>query len=101
MNKQHDILPTSAVDVFFNLATQSDEMLMTQDGLYLGFDGIQFIDSKQYNPTLVEKQNNVSTSAKNYTPSLSEKIIAPTIYDYLLTTSNDYLRTQDGNFIIL
>jgi hypothetical protein len=101
VNKQHDILPTSPVAVFVNLATQSAEMFVTQDGDFLGFDGIAFIDSKEYNPTLVEKQNSVSVSDMNYTPNLSERIISPQIYQYLITNSNDFLRTQDGNFIIL
>ncbi len=101
MNKQHNILPTSPVDAFFGLATQSGDLLLTQDYDFLGFDGIAFIDSKEYNPTLVEKQNSVSVSDMNYTPNLSERIISPQIYQYLITNSNDFLRTQDGNFIIL
>jgi len=180
VNKQHDILPTSPVAVFVNLATQSAEMFVTQDGDFLGFDGIAFIDSKEYNPTLIQKQsnrsltskvykptlaskkidytlnlktynfaeskkqrnisqsaksyvpswsskqNNITQSAKSYTPNLSETIIQDNFtflvtqdlnflttqngdyigFDsafigYLLTTNNEFMRTQDGNFLEL
>lgn len=101
MNKQYDILPTSPVDVFVNLSTQANDLLITQDGFFLGFDGIDFIDSKQYTPTLNEDFNVVTQSFVNYTPTQNEKIIAQVQYSYLLTSNSDFLRTQDGNFIIL
>lgn len=75
MNKQYDILPTSPVDVFFNLATQEGDLLLTQDASFLGFDGIAFIDSKEYVPTLVSKQSNRSLTSKTYKPSLTSKKI--------------------------
>ena len=180
MNKQHNILPTSPVDVFFGLATQGGDLLLTEDSYFLGFDGIDFIDSKQYNPTLIQKQsnrsltskvykptlaskkidytlnlktynfaeskkqrnisqsaksyvpslsskqNNITQSAKSYTPNLSETIIQDdftllvtqdlnflttqngdyigfdsVFIGYLLTTNNEFMRTQDGNFLEL
>lgn len=101
MNKQYDILPTSPVDVFVNLSTQANDLFITQDGFFLGFDGIDFIDSKQYIPTLNEDFNVVTQSFVNYTPTQNEKIIAQVQYSYLLTSNRDFLRTQDGNFIIL
>lgn len=101
MNKQYDILPTSPVDVFVNLGTQANDLFITQDGFFLGFDGIDFIDSKQYTPTLNEDFNVVTQSFVNYTPTQNEKIIAQVQYSYLLTSNSDFLRTQDGNFIIL
>lgn len=101
MNKQYDILPTSPVDVFVNLSTQGNDLFITQDGFFLGFDGIDFIDSKQYTPTLNEDFNVVTQSFVNYTPTQNEKIIAQVQYSYLLTSNSDFLRTQDGNFIIL
>lgn len=101
MNKQYDILPTSPVDVFVNLSTQANDLLITQDGFFLCFDGIDFIDSKQYTPTLNEDFNVVTQSFVNYTPTQNEKIIAQVQYSYLLTSNSDFLRTQDGNFIIL
>lgn len=101
MNKQYDILPTSPVDVFVNLSTQANDLFITQDGFFLGFDGIDFIDSKQYTPTLNEDFNVVTQSFVNYTPTQNEKIIAQVQYSYLLTSNSDFLRTQDGNFIIL
>lgn len=79
MNKQHDILPTSPVDVFFGLATQGDDLLLTQDYDFLGFDGIAFIDSKEYNPTLIQKQSNRSLTSKVYKPSLTQKKIDYTL----------------------
>ena len=66
MNKQHNILPSSPVDVFFGLATQGGDLLLTQDAFFLGFDGIAFIDSKEYIPTLVSKQSNRSLTSKVY-----------------------------------
>ena len=101
MNKQYDILPTSPVNVFVNLSTQANDLFITQDGFFLGFDGIDFIDSKQYTPTLNEDFNVVTQSFVNYTPTQNEKIIAQVQYSYLLTSNSDFLRTQDGNFIIL
>ena len=79
MNKQHNILPTSPVDVFFGLATQGGDLLFTQDDNSLGFDGIAFIDSKEYIPTLVSKQSNRSLTSKVYKPSLTQKKIDYTL----------------------
>ena len=79
MNKQHNILPTSPVDVFFGLATQSGDLLLTQDYDFIGFDGIAFIDSKEYNPTLIQKQSNRSLTSKIYKPSLTQKKIDYTL----------------------
>lgn len=101
MNKQHNILPSSPIDVFFGLATEGGDVLQTQDSNNLGFEGIAYIDSKQYNPLLSETINNITQSFVNYTPAQIEKIIQPTQYSYLLVNNNDFLRTQDGNFIIL
>jgi len=80
VNKQHNILPSSPVDVFFGLATQGGDSLLTQDASFLGFEGIAFIDSKEYVPTLVSKQSNRSLTSKVYKPSLtSKKIITRSI----------------------
>jgi hypothetical protein len=79
VNKQHNILPTSPVDVFFGLATQSGDLLLTQDYDFLGFDGIAFIDSKEYNPTLIQKQSNRSLTSKVYKPTLASKKIDYTL----------------------
>jgi hypothetical protein len=79
VNKQHNILPTSPVDVFFGLATQGGDLLFTQDDNSLGFDGIAFIDSKEYIPTLVSKQSNRSLTSKVYKPSLTQKKIDYTL----------------------
>ena len=102
MNKQHNILPSSPVDVFFGLATQGGDSLLTQDASFLGFEGIAFIDSKEYVPTLVSKQSNRSLTSKVYSFVSTEKIIVPVEVSYLITNKNqDFLRTQDGNFIII
>jgi hypothetical protein len=79
VNKQHDILPSSPVDVFFGLATQEGDALFTQDWDLLGFEGIAFIDSKEYVPTLVSKQSNRSLTSKTYKPSLTSKKIDYTL----------------------
>ena len=79
MNKQHNILPSSPVDVFFGLATQSGDSLLTQDASFLGFEGIAFIDSKEYVPTLVSKQSNRTLTSKVYKPSLTSKKIDYTL----------------------
>ena len=79
MNKQHNILPSSPVDVFFGLATQGGDLLFTQDDNLLGFDGIAFIDSKEYIPTLVSRQSNRSLLLKTYKPSLTSKKIDYTL----------------------
>lgn len=79
MNKQHNILPTSPVDVFFGLATQGGDLLFTQDDNSLGFEGIAFINSKEYIPTLVSKQSTRSLLLKTYKPSLTSKKIDYTL----------------------
>jgi hypothetical protein len=81
---------------------------------------------KSYVPSLTAKQNNITESAKSYTPGLNETIIQDTFdflitqdlyylttqdgdylgFDkifigYLLTTNNEFMRTQDGNFLEL
>ena len=73
MNKQHNILPSSPVDVFFDLVTQDGDSLLTQDAFHIGFDGIAFIDSKEYIPTLISKQSNRTLTSKVYLPSLTSK----------------------------
>ena len=79
MNKQHNILPSSPVDVFFGLATQGGDLLFTQDDNLLGFEGIAFIDSKEYVPTLVSKQSNRTLTSKVYKPSLTSKKVDYTL----------------------
>ena len=79
MNKQHNILPSSPVDEFFGLATQGGDLLFTQDDNLLGFEGIAFIDSKEYVPTLVSKQSNRTLTSKVYKPSLTSKKIDYTL----------------------
>ena len=79
MNKQHNILPSSPVDVFFGLATQDGDLLLTQDASFLGFEGIAFIDSKEYVPTLVSKQSNRTLTSKVYKPSLTSKKVDYTL----------------------
>lgn len=79
MNKQHNILPSSPIDVFFGLATQEGDLLLTQDSFHLGFDGIAFIDSKEYVPTLVSKQSNRTLTSKTYKPSLTSKKVDYTL----------------------
>jgi hypothetical protein len=79
VNKQHNILPSSPIDVFFGLATQGGDLLFTQDDNSLGFDGIAFIDSKEYIPTLVVRQSNRSLLLKTYKPSLTSKKIDYTL----------------------
>jgi hypothetical protein len=79
VNKQHNILPSSPVDVFFGLATQDGDLLLTQDASFLGFEGIAFIDSKEYVPTLVSKQSNRTLTSKVYKPSLTSKKVDYTL----------------------
>jgi hypothetical protein len=79
VNKQHNILPSSPVDVFFGLATQGGDLLFTQDDNSLGFEGIAFIDSKEYVPTLVSKQSNRTLTSKVYKPSLTSKKVDYTL----------------------
>ena len=79
MNKQHNILPTSPVDVFFGLATQGGDLLYTQDDNAIGFDGVEFIDSKEYTPTLTQKQSNRLLTSKTYKPSLTSKKVDYTL----------------------
>lgn len=79
MNKQHNILPSSPVDVFFDLVTQDGHSLLTQDAFHIGFDGIAFIDSKEYVPTLISKQSNGTLTSKVYKPSLTSKKVDYTI----------------------
>ena len=79
MNKQHNILPSSPVDVFFGIATQGGDLLFTQDDNLLGFEGIALIDSKEYIPTLLSKQSNRTLTSKVYKPSLTSKKIDYTL----------------------
>jgi hypothetical protein len=79
VNKQHNILPTSPVDVFFGLATQGGDLLYTQDDNAIGFDGVEFIDSKEYTPTLTQKQSNRLLTSKTYKPSLTSKKVDYTL----------------------
>lgn len=114
MNKQHNILPSSPVDVFFDLVTQEGDLLLTQDSFHLGFDGIAFIDSKEYIPTLVSKQSNRSLTSKVYKPSLTSKKVDYTLnlktyvfeeskkqYDESLTNTIFFnLSTQNGEELL-
>lgn len=79
MNKQHNILPTSPVDVFFGLETEENELLLTQDLFHLGFDGVAFIDSKEYVPTLVSKQSTGTLISKTYKPLITSKKVDYTL----------------------
>jgi hypothetical protein len=79
VNKQYDILPTSPVDVFVNLATQGSDMFVTQDGDFIGFDGVAFIDSKEYTPTLTQRQSNRLLNSKTYKPSITSKKVDYTL----------------------
>ena len=99
--KQHNILPTTPIEVFAFLVTQEGDLLLTQSFDFLGLEETAYIDQKQYIPTLVEKPFAVTLDSKSYIPTLTEKIIEPTQVSYLLTSEGYFLRTQDGNFIIL
>lgn len=56
--------------------------------------------NKTFVVSLTEKVNTITLSNKNYVPVLVEKIIESDL-SFLLTTESDFLRTQDGNFLIL
>jgi len=101
MEKQHNILPTTPVEVFAFLVTEDDNNLITQGFDFLGLEDVAYINQKQYVPTLTEKPFQPTLSTKQYIPTLTEKIIEPTQISYLLTSEGYFLRTQDGNFIIL
>ena len=99
--KQHNILPTTPVEVFAYLTTEGGDLLLTQSFDFLGLEDTAYIDQKQYIPTLSEKPFQPTLNSKAYVPTLTEKIIEPTQVSYLLTSDGYFLRTQDGNFIIL
>lgn len=50
---------------------------------------------------LTEKMNSLEIDNVNYVVDEVEKIVDELNVSYLLTTSNEFLRTQDGNFLIL
>lgn len=56
-------------------------------------------NTKTYSPSQVSKQTSIVDSVVNYSPSLTEKIIATAFDGFLLSNLDKYLTTNNGNFI--
>jgi hypothetical protein len=101
-NLGYEIEETPSFVSFDSFITQDGDLILTQSLDKLGVEGIIYTNTVQYVPELNEKQNNIVESSVNYSFVATEKIIEPIQFSYLITNKNeDFLRTQDGNFIII
>lgn len=101
-NLGYEIEESPSFISFDSFITQDGDLILTQSLDKLGIEGVIFTNTIQYVPELNEKQNNIVESSVNYSFVTTEKIIEPIQFSYLITNKNqDFLRTQDGNFIII